>query len=78
MKLIFPVLFAVIFVVYFGMDLLGLKGVYKYSATCFLLFLVMLPILQAEKLKKKIPLIWGILLITLLFVASILIPAIMV
>jgi len=76
-KLIFPVIFAVIFVVFFGMDLLGLKGIYKYSATCFLLFLVMLPIFKAEKLNKKIPLIWGVLLIALLFVVSILIPALM-
>ncbi|KJB85014.1 hypothetical protein AZ66_27265 [Paenibacillus sp. E194] len=78
MKLIFPALFAVTFVVFFGIDLLGLKGIYKYSATCILLFFAMLLIFKSAKLNKKIPLMWGILLIALLFVAMILIPALLV
>lgn len=78
MKLIFPALFAVTFVVFFGIDLLGLKGIYRYSTACIFLFFPMFLIFKSEKLNKKIPLMWGILLITLLFVASILIPALMV
>ena len=75
MPLIIPISFILVYAILYAVDLLGLVGISRFFAIFISICVIGFPTAKLKIIYKKIPLVWGVILLIALIVLSVFISS---